>query len=106
MFFFAGSVTVAAGDATLGKKVMLKCQVCHDKDGGDRWPVAPNIAGQKEAYLIKAPFTRPTARHRPDRVARSYRSCTCPWLAPERLPTVAHIKSIPRPAVRRMLLVR
>ena len=44
----------AAGDGALGKKVMLKCQVCHGKDGLAKLPDAPNIAGQKEAYLIKA----------------------------------------------------
>jgi cytochrome c553 len=44
----------AAGDAALGKKVMLKCQVCHGKDGIAKVPDAPNIAGQKEAYLVKA----------------------------------------------------
>ncbi len=44
----------AAGDAALGKKVMVKCQVCHGKDGIARLPDAPNIAGQKEAYVVKA----------------------------------------------------
>lgn len=44
----------AAGDAASGKKVMLKCQVCHGKDGLAKLPDAPNIAGQKEAYLVKA----------------------------------------------------
>lgn len=44
----------AGGDAALGKKVMLKCQVCHGKDGLAKVPDAPNIAGQKEPYLVKA----------------------------------------------------
>ncbi len=48
------TVAEAAGDAALGKKVMLKCQVCHGKDGLAKLPDAPNIAGQKEAYLVKA----------------------------------------------------
>jgi cytochrome c553 len=48
------TVAAAAGDAAAGKKVMLKCQVCHGKDGLARLPEAPNIAGQKEAYLVKA----------------------------------------------------
>ncbi len=52
---FAGpAVAEAAGDAVLGRKVMLKCQVCHGKDGLAKLPEAPNIAGQKEAYLVKA----------------------------------------------------
>jgi cytochrome c553 len=46
-------VAEAAGDAASGKKVMLKCQVCHGKDGLAKLPEAPNIAGQKEAYLVK-----------------------------------------------------
>ena len=33
---------------------MVKCQVCHGKDGIARLPDAPNIAGQKEAYVVKA----------------------------------------------------
>lgn len=32
----------------------MKCQVCHGKDGLSKLPDAPNIAGQKEAYLVKA----------------------------------------------------
>ena len=44
----------AAGDAALGKKVMLKCQVCHGKDGLAKLPEAPNLAGQKETYLVNA----------------------------------------------------
>jgi cytochrome c553 len=54
--FVAVSSTVAqaGGDAAAGKKVMLKCQVCHGKDGLAKLPDAPNIAGQKEAYLVKA----------------------------------------------------
>ena len=43
----------AAGDRVAGKKVMVKCQVCHGKDGLAKLPEAPNIAGQKEAYLVK-----------------------------------------------------
>jgi cytochrome c553 len=44
----------AAGDAAAGKKVMGKCQVCHGKDGLAKLPDAPNIAGQKESYLVRA----------------------------------------------------
>ena len=44
----------AAGDVAAGKKVMVKCQVCHGKDGLAKLPEAPNIAGQKETYLVKA----------------------------------------------------
>lgn len=44
----------AAGDPVLGKKVMAKCQVCHGKDGLAKLPEAPNLAGQKERYLVNA----------------------------------------------------
>ena len=53
MLMFA-NVAQAAGDAGLGKKVMLKCQVCHGKDGLAKLPEAPNLAGQKESYLVNA----------------------------------------------------
>ena len=43
----------AAGDRIAGAKVMPKCQVCHGKDGLAKLPEAPNIAGQKESYLIR-----------------------------------------------------
>lgn len=48
------SLAEAGGDAASGKKIMLKCQVCHGKDGIAKLPEAPNIAGQKETYLVKA----------------------------------------------------
>nr|WP_224007568.1 cytochrome c [Aureimonas sp. SA4125] len=37
-----------------GKKVMGMCQVCHGKDGVAPLLEAPNLAGQKETYLVKA----------------------------------------------------
>lgn len=43
----------AGGDAAAGRKVMVKCQVCHGKDGLAKFPEAPNIAGQKESYLVR-----------------------------------------------------
>ena len=48
------NVAEAAGDAAAGKKVMVKCQVCHGKDGLAKLPEAPNLAGQKEKYLVNA----------------------------------------------------
>ena len=48
------TAALAAGDAGLGKKVMVKCQVCHGKDGLAKLPEAPNLAGQKEKYLVNA----------------------------------------------------
>ena len=42
----------AAGDSTAGRTVMAKCQGCHGKDGLGGQPFVPNLAGQKEVYLV------------------------------------------------------
>ena len=44
----------AAGDSTAGRAVMVKCQSCHGKDGLaiENW--SPNIAGQKQDYLVRS----------------------------------------------------
>ena len=44
----------AAGDSTAGRTIMVKCQSCHGKDGLARMPYAPNIAGQKQDYLVRS----------------------------------------------------
>ena len=44
----------AAGDITAGRTVMVKCQSCHGKDGLANTYWAPNIAGQKEDYLLRS----------------------------------------------------
>ncbi|KQT53197.1 hypothetical protein ASG43_18380 [Aureimonas sp. Leaf454] len=44
----------SAADLVRGKKVMGMCQVCHGKDGIAKLEEAPNLAGQKESYLVKA----------------------------------------------------
>ena len=46
--------TVQAGDATAGRKRASACQTCHGMDGLSKLPEAPNLAGQVEAYLVKA----------------------------------------------------
>ena len=43
-----------AGDSTAGQKVMVKCQSCHGKDGLAKNYWAPNIAGQKQDYLVRS----------------------------------------------------
>ncbi len=40
----------AAGDMT----VLEKCQECHSKDGISRIPYIPNLAGQKDFYLVQS----------------------------------------------------
>jgi cytochrome c553 len=44
----------AAGDAAAGRQKALQCQTCHGLDGLSRLPEAPHLAGQPEAYLVKA----------------------------------------------------
>jgi cytochrome c553 len=44
--------TVAAGDAAAGKSKSATCAACHGANGispNDMWP---NLAGQKEGYLV------------------------------------------------------
>lgn len=46
------SANVAAGDAAAGKTKTATCNACHGADGissNDMWP---NLAGQKEGYLV------------------------------------------------------
>jgi cytochrome c553 len=43
-----------AGDVKAGRQKALQCQTCHGLDGLSKLPEAPNIAGQVEAYLVKA----------------------------------------------------
>ena len=50
----ASSATVAsAGDATAGKAKAASCGGCHGANGISAVPTYPNLAGQKEAYLVK-----------------------------------------------------
>ncbi|MCB1864460.1 MAG: cytochrome c [Chromatiales bacterium] len=48
----AGNVT--AGDAAAGKARAGACAGCHGATGVSNVPMYPNLAGQKEAYLVKA----------------------------------------------------
>ena len=54
LLLFSGLHSVSAADLVRGKKVMGMCQVCHGKDGVAPLLEAPNLAGQKETYLVKA----------------------------------------------------
>ena len=42
------------GDSTAGQTVMVKCQSCHGKDGLATQNWSPNIAGQKQDYLVRS----------------------------------------------------
>ena len=51
---FTVSANVAiAGDAAAGKAKAASCAACHGAQGISAIPTYPNLAGQKEAYLVK-----------------------------------------------------
>jgi cytochrome c553 len=47
-------VTTQAGDAAAGAKKAMTCIACHGKNGISIAPNYPNLACQKEKYLVKA----------------------------------------------------
>ena len=47
-------VTTQAGDAAAGAKKTTTCIACHGKDGISIAPNYPNLACQKDKYLVKA----------------------------------------------------
>ena len=47
------SATAMAGDAAAGKAKSAMCASCHGPAGISLSPLWPNLAGQKEQYLIK-----------------------------------------------------
>ena len=42
-----------AGDAAAGKALSARCSACHGATGISVSPLWPNLAGQKEQYLVK-----------------------------------------------------
>lgn len=57
MLAVAASVVMAgpamAGDAAAGKARAAMCAACHGAEGISAVPMYPNLAGQKEAYIVK-----------------------------------------------------
>jgi len=51
---FSAPQTVIAGDAAAGKEKASLCMTCHGVNGISTTPLVPNLAGQKEAYIVKA----------------------------------------------------
>jgi len=49
----SGALAVA-GDAVKGKEKSMLCAGCHGVAGISVTPIIPNLAGQKEQYLVKA----------------------------------------------------
>jgi cytochrome c553 len=52
MLLVGTSVAMAAGDAAAGKAKSAVCAGCHGANGISAAPIYPNLAGQKEAYLV------------------------------------------------------
>jgi len=44
----------AAGDPLAGEHKARPCAVCHGNEGVSISPLFPNLAGQKEAYIVSA----------------------------------------------------
>ena len=49
----AANVSIAGGNAEAGKAKSATCAGCHGQNGISMVPMYPNLAGQKEAYLVK-----------------------------------------------------
>lgn len=49
-----GSAAMADGDPEAGKSKAGSCAGCHGANGISSAPIYPNLAGQKEQYLISA----------------------------------------------------
>ena len=47
------NISMAAGDAAAGKARAAACASCHGAEGISANPLWPNLAGQKDAYLVK-----------------------------------------------------
>jgi len=47
------TVAVHAGDIIAGKARSASCAGCHGANGISAVPIYPNLAGQKEQYLVK-----------------------------------------------------
>jgi len=53
VLLFGASVSMAGGDAAAGKAKAAMCAGCHGANGISSNNMWPNLAGQKEAYLVK-----------------------------------------------------
>ena len=48
----ASTGSAIAGDAAAGQAKAAVCAACHGQDGIGLQPIYPNLAGQKEAYMV------------------------------------------------------
>ena len=49
----SANIAIAGGDAAAGKAKAATCNACHGANGISAMPTYPNLAGQKEVYLVK-----------------------------------------------------
>jgi cytochrome c553 len=83
---------MAGGDAAAGKAKSATCTSCHGANGVSANPIWPNLAGQKEAYLVKqikafrdgtrsdpmmSPMAKPLSDADIDNLAAFYSSAEC-----------------------------
>ncbi len=52
LFALFGSAVSAAGNIEAGKTQSAVCAACHGANGVSAIPTYPNLAGQKEAYIL------------------------------------------------------
>ena len=53
LLMISANTAMAAGDAAAGKAKAATCAGCHGAAGISANPLWPNLAGQKDAYLVK-----------------------------------------------------
>ena len=53
LLMISANAAMAAGDAEAGKAKSATCAGCHGAAGVSANPLWPNLAGQKDAYLVK-----------------------------------------------------
>ena len=53
LLLVTANVALAGGDAAAGKAKSATCAGCHGAAGVSANPMWPNLAGQKDAYMVK-----------------------------------------------------
>ena len=53
LLLVTANISMAGGDAAAGKAKSATCAGCHGAAGISANPLWPNLAGQKDAYLVK-----------------------------------------------------
>ena len=53
LLLVTANISMAGGDAAAGKAKAATCAGCHGAKGVSANPLWPNLAGQKDAYMVK-----------------------------------------------------